>query len=205
MKKVLLLIMSASILLACNSLKKMTKQEYSIINNGGENTDVAFMVLQTTNEEDSLFLRKKSTDISDIQEISKHKDWQYFLDRLKYTMAVESGVGIAAPQVGIARNIFLFTRIDKPTKDVQVAINPKIVNHSEETVCFEGDGCLSIPGQSGTSKRYKWIDVEYYTENGELIKERLHSGARTEDFTGVIFQHEFDHLQGILYIDKLCE
>ena len=74
-----------------------------------------------------------------------------------------------------------------------------------ETICFEGDGCLSVPDLSGSTKRYAWIDVEYYNEKGELIKERLSGQSRGSDFTGVIFQHEFDHLQGILFIDRLFD
>lgn len=53
--------------------------------------------------------------------------------------------------------------------------------------------------------RYPWIDVEYYNEKGELKQERLSGYSRETDFTGIIFQHEFDHLQGVLFIDKLCE
>ncbi|MDR1091141.1 MAG: peptide deformylase [Prevotella sp.] len=179
----------------------MTVKEQQIINASDVNT--TFRVLQTDNIGDSLFLRKKSINI-DIKNIAKDKDWQLFIERLKLTLAAESGVGIAAPQVGVGRNLFLFTRIDKPGMPVQVAINPRIVNHSQETICFEGDGCLSIPNTSGTSRRYAWIDVEYYNEKGEFIKERLSGSSRKGDFTGIVFQHEFDHLHGVLFTDKLC-
>lgn len=181
----------------------MTEQEKLLINNG--NIETPYRVLRTNDTEDSLFLRKKSIDIENISDIASNKDWQYFIQRLKLTMARESGVGIAAPQAGIGRNLFLFLRIDKPDYPIQVAINPRIVNHSEEIISFEGDGCLSVPDKSGNTKRYPWIDVEYYNEKGELIKERLSGQSRGNDFTGVIFQHEYDHLQGILFIDRLCE
>lgn len=181
----------------------MTDKEKTLTNSSG--VDIPFRVLLTTNKEDSVFLRAKSSDINNPSDILNDKDWQHFIQRLKLTMAVESGVGIAAPQVGIGRNLFLFMRIDKPEKDVVAAINPRIVNHSEEIINFESDGCLSVPELSGTTKRYAWIDVEYYNENGELIKERLSGQSRGGDFTGVIFQHEFDHLQGTLFIDRLCE
>lgn len=187
---------------ACNSIKNMTTKEKTLTNSHGIGTP--FRVLQTDNIDDSLFLRKKSIDIN-IKNIASDKDWQHFIQRLKLTLAVESGVGIAAPQVGVGKNLFLFTRIDRPDKAIQVAINPRIVNHSDETICFEGDGCLSVPDLSGSTKRYAWIDVEYYNEKGELIKERLSGQSRGSDFTGVIFQHEFDHLQGILFIDRLFD
>ncbi|MBB4034672.1 peptide deformylase [Dysgonomonas hofstadii] len=180
----------------------MTKEEVALINNGPVNTP--YRVLLTTDKKDSLFLRQKSTDL-DINNIAENKDLQFFIERLKMTLAVESGVGIAAPQVGLGRNLFLFMRIDKPGIPVQVAINPRIVAHSGETICFENDGCLSVPELSGNTNRYPWIEVEYYNEKGELIKERLSGHSREGDFTGVIFQHEFDHLQGTLFIDRLCE
>lgn len=180
----------------------MTNKEKSFINSAG--TDIPFKVLLTTDKQDSLFLRQKSIDL-DTEGIGNNKDIQHLIQRLKMTLAVESGVGIAAPQIGISRNIFLFMRLDKPGIPVEVAINPRIVNHPEETICFEDDGCLSIPDESGDTKRYAWIDVEYYNEQGELIKERLSGHSRQGNFTGVIFQHEFDHLQGILFTDRLCE
>lgn len=180
----------------------MTRHEKNLINSGDAATPLR--VLLTDNKEDSLFLRKKGIDI-DVKDIAANKDWQHFIERLKLTMAVESGVGIAAPQVGIGRNLFVFMRLDKPGLPVEVAINPHITGHPDETVCFKDDGCLSVPDRSGDTKRYAWVDVEYYNEKGELIKERLSGHSREGDFTGVVFQHEFDHLQGILYTDKLWE
>jgi peptide deformylase len=179
----------------------MTKNDISLINSGDEKTP--FRVLLTTNEEDSLFLRKKCSDI-DVKSIREDKTLQHFIKRLALTMEKNSGVGIAAPQTGIGLNLFLFTRIDKAGYPVEVAINPKIKKSSKVIVCFERDGCLSIPDTSGNSLRYKWIDVEYYNGKGKKIKERLSGVLRDGDFTSVIFQHEFDHLQGVLFIDKLC-
>lgn len=180
----------------------MTTNEKILINNG--TIDTPYRVLQTDVKQDSLFLRKKSIDL-DVKDIASDKDLQFFINRLKLTLAVESGVGIAAPQVGLGRNLFLFMRIDKGGIPVQVAINPRIVNHSQEIILFEGDGCLSVPGLSGTTKRYAWVDVEYYNEMGELIKERLSGNSREGDFTGVIFQHEYDHLEGVLFTDRLAK
>lgn len=180
----------------------MTKKELELINNADATTP--FRVLTIENQDDSLFLRKKALDF-DSERIKNDKDLQLLIERLKVTMDVESGIGIAAPQVGISRNLFLFTRIDKEGMPVQVAINPHITKHPTETVCFEGDGCLSIPNIKGNSKRYPWIEVEYYDEKGNLIKEKLTGYSRQDNFTGTIFQHEYDHLQGVLFIDKLCD
>ncbi|MDU1904964.1 MAG: peptide deformylase [Dysgonomonas sp.] len=180
-------------------MAQFTDQEIALINSMNETSSMRVLLID--NPEDSLVLRKKCSDI----DVSKNKkEIALLIERMKATMETESGVGIAAPQVGICKNIFLFTRLDQPDYPVIAAINPRIVNHSEETICFENDGCLSIPGVSGNSIRYPWIEVEYTNEKGELIKEKLEGYSRSGNFTGIIFQHEYDHLQGVLFIDKLC-
>lgn len=177
----------------------MTNDEINLIQSG--DVSVPFRVLTINSSKDSILLRTKCADVDVRKDIVHIKT---LIERLKITMEAESGVGIAAPQVGILRNVFLFTRIDKPEKPVEVAINPRIINYSPEKVCFERDGCLSIPDQSGNSLRYKWVEVEYLNEKGETIREKLTGYERSSDFTGIIFQHEFDHLNGILYTDRPC-
>lgn len=199
----LIVVLSLLSFLACTKKQNMTEQELILINSGTAETP--FRVLLTTSEADSMFLRQKSIDVEDLGDIATDRDLQHFIKRLKRTMGVANGVGIAAPQVGIGRNIFAFMRIDKPEMPVEVAINPKIVAHSSNQYCFEGDGCLSVPEESGNTLRYEWIDVEYYNEQGELVKERLNGGTRETDFTGVIFQHENDHLNGVLFVDRIVD
>lgn len=167
-----------------------------------DSADIPMRILQTQNGQDSLFLRQKCSDIDIIVD---NAELEILIERMKATLIEASGVGLAAPQVGIGKNIFLFLRIDKPDWPIAVAINPKIVNHTDETVCFERDGCLSISGVSGNTARYPWIDVEYTNEKGELVKERLEGYSREGNFVGIIFQHEFDHLQGILFTDRLIQ
>jgi peptide deformylase len=179
---------------------EMTIEEKTLINSGkaGE----SFRVLLTTDEQDSIILRKKSKTV----ELKKNaNDLKLLVERLKVTLKVEDGVGIAAPQVGILRNLFIIVRVDKPDMPAEAVINPTIVSHSEETVCFEYDGCLSIPETSGNSIRYSWVEVEYFNENGEKIREKLTGHSRKDNFAAIIFQHEYDHLRGILFIDKLCK
>lgn len=176
----------------------MTNEELSLIRQYDEQTP--FKVLKVTEPEELKVLRTKSEDISLENQLALH----HLISRLKATLDEEQGVGIAAPQVGINRNLFLFVRVDKEGEPVEVAINPHIVNHPKEMICFERDGCLSIPDKSGDSLRYPWIDVEYTNEQGERIKERLEDHSRTGNFVAIIFQHEYDHLQGVLFTDKLC-
>lgn len=181
-------------------MAQFSAEEKILINEGDRETP--FRVLKITDETDYAFLRSKAQDVDMSADTT---DLLLLIDRLKKTMEVESGVGIAAPQVGISRKIFIFTRVDHPDHPQVVAINPRIVGHPNEFVCFERDGCLSIPNESGNSVRFSWVDVEYTTEAGELVRERLSGYSRKDGFTGVIFQHEYDHLYGILFIDKLCQ
>ena len=200
MQKYLLLLCTLFLLYSCNTLQKMTNSEIKHIESA--NALTPFRVLLTTNEQDLKILRRPCKDINfgkDGENVEK------LISRMKATMFAESGVGIAAPQIGISRNIFLFVRVDQPNAPVEVAINPKIVNHPDETICFERDGCLSIPYISANSIRYPWIEVEYLNENGKKIREKLVGYSRQDNFVAVIFQHEFDHLQGVLFTDKLCE
>lgn len=200
MQKYLLLLCTLFLLYSCNTLQKMTNSEIKHIESA--NALTPFRVLLTTNEQDLKILRRPCKDINfgkDGENVEK------LISRMKATMFAESGVGIAAPQIGISRNIFLFVRVDQPNAPVEVAINPKIVNHPDETICFERDGCLSIPNVAGNSIRYPWIEVEYLNENGKKIREKLVGYSRQDNFVAVIFQHEFDHLQGVLFTDKLCE
>ena len=184
---------------SCGIKRVMTKEELDLIGQFGK--DTAFRVLEVSDPEEYKVLRTKCSDFS----IKEDEDMlRHFIARLKLTLELEQGVGIAAPQVGISRNLFLFVRVDKPGEPVEVAINPSIVNHPDGTVCFERDGCLSIPGVSGNSVRYPWVDVEYTNEMGKRVKERLEGYSREGNFTAVIFQHEYDHLQGVLFTDKLC-
>ncbi len=166
------------------------------------NPDSPARVLKISDKKDSLLLRKPSKDVRKIQ---KNKDLEQLVKKLYLTMLEENGVGIAAPQIGINRNVFLFYRLDKEEKTVELAINPRIISYSPEFICFQKDGCLSVPDKYGASRRYSWIEVEYIDQNKKKVTHKFLGGSRTEDYTGTIFQHEYDHIQGKLYIDKPCK
>ena len=112
-----------------------------------------------------------------------------------------NGVGISAPQVG--KNINLFILWSKPNKiypkapkfGPEVVINPKILNKSK--IVEKGfEGCLSIPGIRAKVLRHKNIEVSYTNLGGIIVKQKF------SDFVARIFQHEFDHLRGILILDR---
>jgi peptide deformylase len=153
-------------------------------------------VLKINAKVDSVILIKKSEDVfinpDDIV-------LQTFLKRLLNTVkdSLSLGVGIAAPQVGILKNIIWVQRFDKESKPFEVYLNPKIIQYSKmKQDCMEG--CLSVPDErENTNIRSYAILIEYDKFDG------THKIEMIEDFTAVIFQHEIDHLNGILFIDHL--
>lgn len=106
------------------------------------------------------------------------------------------GVGIAAPQVGINRNVIWIQRFDKSGSPFEFMINPVIIKASLLSR-KGGEGCLSVPDERGELLRSYAIMVEYQSFDGGWHTEML------EDFSAVIFQHEYDHLQGILFPERM--
>lgn len=153
-------------------------------------------VFKTDNNSDSLMLRSKSTDV-----IAGQDDpvLQHLISRMYSTVqdSASRGVGIAAPQVGILKNIIWVQRFDKEDKPFEVYLNPKILQYSNlKQECREG--CLSIPNRSDTLHTRSYaILLEYQKTDNTRHVEMI------EDFTAVIFQHEIDHLNGILYVDRI--
>ena len=158
--------------------------------------NIPMRVFKITNMQDSILLRTKS---SYIKPDSTNITLQTFVKRLYMTVtdSMSLGVGIAAPQVGILKNIIWVQRFDKEDFPFEVYLNPIITEYSEKKQTFR-EGCLSIPNRSDTlnSRAYS-IEIAYDT------MEALHKSETVEGFTAVIFQHEIDHLNGILYLDHL--
>ena len=154
-----------------------------------------FEVLTIENKKDSIFLRKQSKKVN----LDKNKNEAiYFSKRLLKTVQdpKNMGVGIAAPQVGLQRQIILVQRFDKANEPFEIYINPIIKSCSDEQKLGK-EGCLSIPNYTAEVFRPIKIVVEYVDVDGKKHIEEI-SG-----FTSVIFQHEIDHLNGILFTDHL--
>jgi len=110
------------------------------------------------------------------------------------------GMGLAFPQLGILKRIFVICdEVDDGVFEYYCLINPKIISHSEELIYVEeGEGCLSVNREvEGIVPRYARCKIEAYDENGDLKTYRVR-----EDLS-VAFQHEIDHLNGILFTDKI--
>lgn len=139
-------------------------------------------------------LRKKSEDVVQFDE-----ELHTLLDDMYETMMDHSGVGLAAIQVGIPLNVLI---INIPNEDdiqdkeeLIEAINPKIT-HKDGVQIFT-EGCLSVPGFNEDVKRAQHIIVEYFDRNGNPQQ------VEAEDFLAVAWQHEMEHLEGHLFIEKL--
>lgn len=113
---------------------------------------------------------------------------------------LRSGVGLAAPQLGINKRMFAMHVTDEKNRLYSYGFfNPKIVSHSvEETYLENGEGCLSVDREvPGIVPRHKRITIEATTLEGEKVKLRL------RDLPAIVFQHELDHLNGIMFYDRI--
>ncbi|WP_100399514.1 peptide deformylase [Bacillus sp. FJAT-44742] len=113
---------------------------------------------------------------------------------------LRSGVGIAAPQLGISKRFFAVHLIDEKEREYSYGLfNPRIVSHSVETTHLDnGEGCLSVDRDvPGLVPRYSRITVKAATEDGEEVQLRLRGLA------AIVFQHEIDHLDGIMFYDRI--
>ncbi|UUC44270.1 peptide deformylase [Flavobacterium cerinum] len=170
-----------------------TKEEKALIHAG--NGKQKMKVIQFTEPSELIILKSASKDIS-----PNDKDLQVLLERMyqAVTDPEEGGVGIAAPQVGINRNVIWVQRFDKEGEPFEAYINPVIIWRSK-LLRKGNEGCLSIPDRSGEVYRNYTIRLTYQDTKGNKKEEII------EGFTAVIFQHETDHLHGILFTDRLEE
>jgi peptide deformylase len=173
-----------------------TAEEQRLI---GKNHDAGRMrVLKTDDPDDAAQLRLISAPFTtrDLQA----EAYSILKDRMLATVKdpANPGVGIAAPQIGILKQLIAVERHDREEPAFEFYANPRIERYSEETASG-GEGCLSVPNRSEEVVRAASITLSYLDEKtGERRQETV------EGFTAVIFQHEIDHLNGILYIDRIA-
>lgn len=134
-------------------------------------------------------LRTVSTEL-EMSEINE--DLQKTFEEMTRTMRLANGIGIASNQVGIDRRYFVMEIDDI----IRICINPEIIEFSEETDEMD-EGCLSVPGIYKKVVRPTYIKVRYINEKGEKVEEEL------EGLWARCFQHETDHINGKLFIDRI--
>ena len=204
LKKSIRLLFGITILVSSCSVKKLqqdpqtnfTDNQAALIT--AKDSLAAMRVLKINNLSDSILLRKASEPVNLAIEDPL---LPIFTKRLYQTVrdSLSMGVGIAAPQVGILKRIIWVQRFDKKGFPFEVYLNPKIVQYSKKTQkCKEG--CLSIPDRTDMLETRSYAILIEYDK-----MDKTHHYEMIEDFTAVIFQHEIDHLDGILYTDHLEE
>ncbi len=129
-----------------------------------------------------------------VKEVDKHT--KQLLDDMAETMYAYEGVGLAAPQVGVLRRLVVIDVSEKRNELLQL-VNPVIV--SAEGSCQEAEGCLSIPGRRGIVERPAKVTVRATNRRGKEIE------ITGEGLLARALCHEIDHLDGILYTDKMIE
>ena len=145
-------------------------------------------MLEILTGENNPILRKKSQTVTKFD-----KKLKKFIEEMKKKVIEVKGLGLAAPQAGMNERLFLMRIKDK----FITVINPRIIRKSEETIITE-EGCLSLPDTWGDVKRSKVVTVSFQDESGS---EKV---MQFSDIEAVEAQHEYDHLEGVLFTDKLC-
>jgi peptide deformylase len=143
-------------------------------------------------------LRLQAQAVTDTQSA----EIQQIIKALQDTLATTQGVGIAAPQISVSKRIIIIASRptprypSAPLMEPTVMINPSFdtLSDSRET---DWEGCLSIPGIRALVPRYKEILINYTNQQGILVEDKL------EGFVARVFQHEFDHLEGKVYLDRV--
>ncbi|RZJ70813.1 MAG: peptide deformylase [Flavobacterium sp.] len=173
--------------------QKLSKEERTLITAGVKGS--MMRVLQVTEAADLKILKSVSKDVVVADEVLP-----LLIDRMYATVrdTANPGVGIAAPQIGINRNVIWVQRFDKKGEPFEAYLNPKII-WSSKLLRKGTEGCLSIADVRGDVLRNYTIRIIYLDRNGKAHEEMV------EGFTAVIFQHEIDHLNGILFTDRLSD
>ena len=178
-------------------------------------TDSIMRVLTIDDPSDLLVLRSLSSDLSDSALLSD--DFKRLAELMVATVTHPSqdGVGIAGPQIGLNRRVVAVQRFDKEGEPFEIYPNVRIV-WASDSLTAGPEGCLSVPNRRGDVLRSQEIVIEYADIDGAEYsrnEDRLNSNRYAKPvpmvldtvrgFTAVIFQHEIDHLDGVLYIDRL--
>lgn len=155
------------------------------------------MALRIVRTEEDPILRRKSKEVKEMSENIK-----VLLDDMMETMVESDGVGIAAVQVGVLKRVIIISveGEDEESEEFETIemINPQLLEKADEVqVCNEG--CLSVPGASGNVERPTWVKIKYQDRD---FNEHI---ITLEGMGAIVFSHEYDHLDGILFIDKADE
>lgn len=191
--KILILLLMTVVFVGCTN-DGLTKDERRLI--FADDADEIMRTCVIYNEADSLLLRlsareltPKQINTSTIETLKKR-----MLATVNYPK--NPGVGIAAPQVGVSVRMIYVQRLDKKGEPFEIYYNP-VITFQSDSIKPGWEGCLSVPGYRGIVNRSQNIKLTYLDSTGLLKNEKI------DGFTAVIFQHEIDHINGILYYDHV--
>ena len=191
MKRLSILIAALLIAAACTSEPGWTPEEIALVNDSPE----VMRVLVVTDDADSLLLHTPCSEFSEA--MLRSHEYQELARKMVATVTSpeQDGVGIAGPQVGLSRRVVAVQRFDKDGYPFEVYPNIR-VSAVRGDKAYGPEGCLSVPGRRGQVLRWQDIDITYTSPH--TLRDTVES---VRGFTSVIFQHECDHLDGILYVD----
>lgn len=161
-------------------------------------------ILQMEQPDDLRILKRKAVRVSQYDE-----DLSRLVDDMVETMRSADGVGLSAPQIGVLRRVVTMempgeyeeredgSLVETKPSELYVLVNPEIVKISEERILML-EGCLSLPGRFGDVPRAPWTTIKYRD-----IKGKEHRLKATDDLLSQCIQHEIDHLDGILFTERL--
>ncbi len=155
-------------------------------------------IVTIENKKDEKFLREqtKPFPLEDLKDKKKAKEMQTLVKRMRETMKKANGVGLSANQVGIPYRFFVAQVPDSQGKQKFYAIfNPELSKTSDEKITIE-EGCLSVPETYGPVERYYRVQITGYDQKGKKIR------IKAWGLLARVFQHEVDHLEGKLFIDR---
>lgn len=135
-------------------------------------------------------LREKTVEVETVDDNIRE-----VLQNMAETMYDKKGVGLAAPQIGISKRMLVLDWTGEG-EELRKVVNPVITPLTKEKIDWE-EGCLSIPGIYKKVERVAKIRVDYLNEKGEKVTEEL------EGFPAIVMQHEFDHLEAVLFVDRI--
>jgi len=188
-----LFLFSVLLIFGCSE-EGLNSDEARLIKSGKATEKMRVFTIE--NSSDSLFLRQPTRKIE--KENINSKLITLLRKRMLSTVTDidNEGVGIAAPQVGVGVKLILVQRFDKAGEPVEPYFNPEIKVYGD-SVNAGFEGCLSVPGYRGSVSRSQNIEVSYLDSTGKKQREEING------FVAVIFQHEIDHLSGIMYYDHV--
>lgn len=191
-----LLVLAALLLFGCgHNGGSLTRAEKALING----SDSLMRVLTIRDTADMAVLRAESVDFTAADLSSP--EFEALVAKMKYTVQDPSqdGVGIAAPQVGLNRRVIVVCRLDLPGEPFEAYANVQIDSLWGDDIVGR-EGCLSIPGLRGNVARKEFAAISYADPSDFTVRSEVVSG-----YVARIFQHEVDHLSGILYTDRTGE